>query len=309
MAGQVMVAAAQPLLLNSVVALAERYLTPQDRPAGISVALAGSFSGFVLAMVTGAILGPSHIPLLLVLGAVYAVLAAVLLLPALARTPAYPGGRSPPVTLGLATARALWADPVMRRLASFVFVGFGVFVGLVTWAQPLLAPAGVSTSRVGTLLTLMMLAGVMTSAAVPPRVARGGHQLGFLVLAGIVAIAACFLLAASPGTATATVALVLTGLFLLPGMPIMLEVAGRNGTAGAAAGAGALWLAGNAGGIVVAGLVDVVQRTPWLAFSVLGAVIALAAPAAASLRGGQLSRAGGAATELCPAVAGDSPGI
>jgi hypothetical protein len=78
---------------------------------------------------------------------------------------------------------------------------------------------------------------------------------------------------------------VLTGLLLLPGMPVMLEVAERSSVAGAAAGAGFLWLAGQAGGIVVAGLVDAVQGTPWLAFTVLAVVILLAVPTAVRLRG------------------------
>jgi len=296
MAGQVMLAAAQPFLLNAVVALSERYLATEDRPLGIAVASAGSFLGFVLAMVSGTVFGAGHIPTLLVLGAAYAVAGALALVPALAWAPPQPEGVPQRAALGWATARALWADPVMRRLSYFVFVGFGVFVALVTWAQPLLASAGVSTARVDTLLTVMMLAGVATSAFVPPLVARGHHQLGFLVIAGVVAIGACLLLAASPGTTTAAVALVLTGLFLLPGMPVMLEVAGRRGTVGAAAGASVLWLAGNVGGIVVAALVDAVQATPWLAFSVLAAVIALAAPAAARLRGVRWAGAMGGAS-------------
>lgn len=289
--GQIMVAAAQPLLLNSVVALARRYLKPADRPMGIAIGSAGTFFGFVLALVTGGALGVTRINFLLVMGAAYALLGAVAMVVALARTPRPfevegPTAAEVPERGGVwSDTRSLWSDPVMRGLAYFVFVGFGAFVALVTWAQPLLQPAGVSTATVDTLLTVMMLGGVVSSAALPPLVARWGRQLVFLVVAGVATIVACLLLAFLPGVASASVALVLTGLLLLPGMPVVLELGERLSAAGAAAGAGLLWLAGNAGGIVVAGLLSAVQGTPWLAFSVLAMVIALAVPVAMGLRG------------------------
>jgi hypothetical protein len=92
-------------------------------------------------------------------------------------------------------------------------------------------------------------------------------------------------MAAAPGLGTAAVGLVITGLLLLPGMPVMLEVAERFSGAGAAAGAGFLWLAGQAGGIVVAAVTGAVEGTPWLAFTVMALVIVLAVPAALGLRG------------------------
>jgi predicted MFS family arabinose efflux permease len=287
--GQIMVAAAQPLLLNAVVALARRYLAPPDRPTGIAIGSAGTFLGFVLAFVTSDALGARHIAALLVMGAVYAAIGALLLAVALARSTA-PSADSrladkPERTAGLAELRALWADPVMRGLAYLVFVGFGVFVALVTWVQPLLQPAGVSTSTTDTLLTVMVLGGVVTSAVVPPLVARWHYQLPILVTAGVATIVACLMMAAAPGLGTAAVGLVIAGLLLLPGMPVMLEVAERFSGAGAAAGAGFLWLAGQAGGIVVAAVTGAVEGTPWLAFTVMALVIALAVPAALRLRG------------------------
>jgi predicted MFS family arabinose efflux permease len=283
--GQLMVAAAQPLLLNSVVALARRYLRPADRPAGIAIGSAGTFLGFVLALSTGDLLGIGRLNLLLVIGAAYAAVGAIATVVALARSPIAPAHTRAEPPAAWDEIRRLWSDPVLRGLAYFVFVGFGAFVALVTWAQPLLLASGVSATTTDTLLTLMMLGGVATSAALPPLVARRGRQLRFLVVAGASAIAACLLLAFAPSTASAAVALVLTGAMLLPGMPVVLQLGERMAAAGAAAGAALLWLAGNAGGIVVAALIDLVQGRPWLAFTVLAMVIALAIPTAPSLQG------------------------
>jgi predicted MFS family arabinose efflux permease len=281
LAGQVVVASAQPLLLNAVTVLARRYLSPADRPTGIAIGSAGTFLGFVLAFVAAGALGAGRVTALLALGAAYAVVGAVVLLVALAKAPCPFGSDTSVTSTGLAELRQLWADPIMRGLLYFVFVGFGVFVSLTTWVQPLLEPAGVGAATVDTFLTLMVLAGVASSALLPPAVARKGLQLPAIVVGGVVTIASCLLLAAAPGVACAAVALCLVGFFLLPGLPVMLEVAERR----SGAGAGLLWMAGQAGGIVVAVVAGAVEGTPWLAFSALAVVLALAAPTAGRLRG------------------------
>jgi cyanate permease len=288
LAGQVVVAAAQPLLLNSVTALARRYLAPADRPVGIAIGSAGTFLGFVLAFVSGGAIGAARTNDLLLLGATYAALSGVVLVVALVWTPYAFGGERSSALAGLAELRQLWADPVMRGLVYFVFVGFGVFVSLTTWAQPLLQPAGVSTPTADTLLTAMVLAGVASSALLPPAIARRGTQLPALVVGGVATIVGCGVLAAVPGVVGGAVGLCLVGFFLLPGLPVMLEVAERRSGDGAAAAAGLIWLAGQGGGIVVAVACGALEGTPWLAFSLLAIVVVSAVPAATHLRG-QLS--------------------
>lgn len=285
LAGQVVVAAAQPLLLNSVTALARRYLAPADRPVGIAIGSAGTFLGFVLAFVSGGAIGAARANDLLELGAAYAVVGGAVLVVALVRTPCPSGGERSAPLAGLVELRQLWADPVMRGLVYFVFVGFGVFVSLTTWAQPLLQPAGVSTATADTLLTAMVLAGVASSALLPPAIARRGAQLPALVVGGVATIVGCGLLAAVPGVVSGAVGLCLVGLFLLPGLPVMLEVAERRSGDGAAAAAGLIWLAGQGGGIVVAVACGALEGTPWLAFSLLAIVVLSAVPAATHLRG------------------------
>jgi predicted MFS family arabinose efflux permease len=284
LAGQVVVAAAQPLLLNSVTALARRYLAPADRPVGIAICSAGTFLGFVLAFVTGAAIGAARVNDLLVIGAAYAAVGSAALVVALARTPFLSGSQRSSSLAGLAELRQLWADPVMRGLVYLVFVGFGVFVSLTTWAQPLLQPAGVSTGTADTLLTAMVIAGVVSSAVLPPAIARRGLQLPALVTGGVATIVGCVLLAAFPGVVGGALGLCLVGL-LLPGLPVMLEVAERRSGDGAAAAAGLIWLAGQGGGIVVAVACGALEGTPWLAFSLLAIVVVSAVPAATHLRG------------------------
>jgi len=74
-------------------------------------------------------------------------------------------------------------------------------------------------------------------------------------------------------------------------LPVVLEVAERRaGDAGATATA-MLWLAGNAGGLVVALIVQVLIKHPAAAFAVMAAAIMLALPLTTQRRLGQVAPA------------------
>jgi predicted MFS family arabinose efflux permease len=106
--GQVLIAVAQPLVLNAVIAVSAAYLAERDRARGIAISSAGVFAGFVLALVFGAAFGAGHLTALLVVQAVVALGAAGMLALAL-RTPTGASTRSAPVAL-----RTVWADPYIR---------------------------------------------------------------------------------------------------------------------------------------------------------------------------------------------------
>ncbi|MGH3472493.1 MAG: MFS transporter, partial [Nocardioidaceae bacterium] len=143
--GQVLVAIAQPLVLNAVTQVSSGYLEPSARPQGIATASMGIFAGMVVSLGLGAAMG-SHLGALLVVQMLAGVLAAGWLVLALTRPAPYPplaekvNGRS---------VAGLLRDPYLARLTGLVFLGFGIFVALTTWLQPLLHPAGVSTSEAG----------------------------------------------------------------------------------------------------------------------------------------------------------------
>src|SRR5215470_4093556 len=171
LAGQLVIAVAQPFVLNALAKLASEYLAPAKRATDIAAGSASIFGGILLALVIGSILSrPSQVGLLVVIGAAYASAAASTLLVTLRHR----GRRQGDVRLaaGPDRLRMIWSDPVIRALAGFVLAGFGVFVAMSTWLQTILKPAGVSASDAGALLAEMVLAGVAGSALIPPLVAR-----------------------------------------------------------------------------------------------------------------------------------------
>ncbi len=267
--GQVLIAVAQPLVLTALTALTLRYLDAADRSAGIAICSAAVFGGMVLALLSGSLLGSHRIPLLLGLQAGYAILAAVVLCQALRHR-----GQ-----VGVAARGGIgrvWADHSVRRLVALVCVGFGVFVALTTWLQALLDPAGVSESAAGALLLVMVLAGVVGSALIPPWVVRRGVQRRLLAGSVLATAAGCVLLAAAPGLGTGLVVVLVVGALLLTDLPVILELAADRAGPHAGAATALLWMAGNAGGLIVAAAVQVLVPHPALAFLLL-AVVALAA--------------------------------
>jgi predicted MFS family arabinose efflux permease len=283
MAGQLLVAIAQPVVQSGVSKLAGEYLPAGDRTNGIALGSAGGFAGMLVALVLGPTLGGhGHIQRLLVVEAALALLPAVALAFALRR----PGRRDEEhVAVEGSIALALWRMPTMRTLFGLAFVGFGIFVALATWLQQLLEPAGVSETQAGLLLVVMVIGGLVGCAVLPERVLESHRERRFMQLAVLSASAGCVLLGLFHGIAVNGLVLVVMGAVLLPALPVILTVAER--IAGAAAGtAGALvWMAGNLGGLVVALVVQVLVHHPLPAFLAIAAVALLGLPFAARLVG------------------------
>jgi predicted MFS family arabinose efflux permease len=271
--GQIVVAVAQPLVLNAVTKLAQSYLRPADRATGIAVSSAGIFAGMVLALALGAGLGSHRIPLLLAIQAGYGIVAAIVLCVGLLR-------RGARVTEDRAALRTVWADKSLRRLFGLVAAGFGVFVALTTWLQALLKPAGVSESAAGALLLVMVIGGVAGSAILPPQLSARGWEFRLIALSIAVAAAGCVVLAAAPGLWSAAVVVALIGLLLLTDLPVILElVADRAGPAAGTA-TGLIWLCGNAGGLLVAAAVQGLVHHPAGGFLLLAVIVLAALPLA-----------------------------
>ncbi len=281
MAGQVIVAVAQPVVLSAVSKLAGEYLPASERATGIAIGSAGSFVGMLLALILGPTVGGhGQLEQLLQIEAVMAVIPAVMLAVVLRR----PGMRSDEhAAIAGNAARRLWALPAMRTLCGLVFIGFGVFVALATWLQTLLSPDGVSETAAGLLLVGMVIAGVIGCAALAPAVVARGAERRFMFSVALVGCAGCVALGVIPLLGVRAAVLAAMGLFLLPALPVILTATER--LAGPAAGtAGAIvWMAGNLGGLVVALIVQVLVHHPLAAFMAMAAVSLLGLPLVARL--------------------------
>ncbi len=283
LAGQLICAVAQPLVLNAVTGITGRYLSPKDRPTGIAIGTASIFAGMLLAFLLTAVFSTGNsLKIMLIVTATFCVLAAALLAVAL-RTPG--PHTAPAVPQATFTAlRTAWSDPLIRRLCVLAVFPFGVFVALSTFAQPLLEPAGVTSTTASIILLLNVIAGVLGSALLPIYAARHHAESPYLLASLSLTAISCALLAFLPSTPLALITITLIGLVLLPALPIVLELVERRSTDAEGTAAGLIWLSGNLGGLLAATAVGLLVNHPRYAFLLLALLPLIALPGAHTLR-------------------------
>ncbi len=265
LAGQVVIAAGQPLVLNAITKIAARYFPAHERTAAVSVGSAALFAGILAAVLAGKpLFDAGGLRLLLLVEAVPAVLAAVWVL-ACARAPAaYPGDPSVAVSLGW-----LRGDRFVWLLGGLLFAGIGVFNAVATWLETILQHFSLGSVS-GYLVALMTVGGILGAAVLPAAAAARDRRRALLITAVLVAAAAFAVIAAWPRLAVVAVALFVAGFFLLAGLPVVLDWSERHtGPERSGAAAGFLLLAGNLGGVILVLIVQVLIGSPYLALGAL----------------------------------------
>ena len=283
MAGTLIAAVAQPLVVNSVTPIAAGYLDERDRPLGIALMSASLFAGMLAAFVLGAVLSKSdQMPALVAVQAVVAVVAAAALVLALRTAPVHRVARAP---AGVGAFRIAWNTTLVRRLCVFLFLPYGVFIAISTWTESLLNPAGVSDGQVGLILALQVVAGIAGSALLPVWVSRRRIEVSFAAVAMLVSAGACVALAVAPGFVTGLIALPALGFVALAVLPIVLELTERGSEQAEGTASGLIWLAGNLGGLVVASIIGFTVDEQALSFLLLAGFVLAALPLLRRLRG------------------------
>jgi predicted MFS family arabinose efflux permease len=287
-AGAVLASIAQPLISGAVNNIARAYLAPHHRPLGVAVGSAGAFVGMVAALTIGTAFDTeAGLPTVLVVDACCAIAAAVLVpLCLLVRPQASDEPDGAGRKEGFTTP---WRDPQARLLGAIAFFGFGVFIALTTWLQALLAPAGASGGTAGLLLLVMVIAGIVGSVTIAPLMARRGMQSLALRACGLITALAMAVLALHADAITAFVVLLPVGFVLLAALPVLLELAELVCPIAPASATALIWMAGNAGGIVISLGTQALLGHPPIAFAVLAMVASGGVPLAIRVRNRQVA--------------------
>jgi hypothetical protein len=283
LAGQLVISAGQPLVLNASTKVAARYFPAGERTAAISMASAAQFVGILAAALTsGPLVSAGGLTLLLAVHAgVTAVVAVVMA--ATARVPAAFPAQAP------AHESLSWLrrDRLMWKLAGLLFIGVGVFNAIATWLDSILAKFG-HGGLSGPLIALTTVAGIAGAAILPGIVTARDRRRGMLLAATVTTAVVFALLAAVHAPVVFGVALAVEGFMLLACLPVALEWSEVHvGPARAATATGALLLAGNLGGVVLVLVVQAVVGSPYAALLVMaatalpGILVALRLPGAA----------------------------
>lgn len=246
LAGQVIFAMAQPLVVSLISKLAMVWYPERERLGATSIGTIALLFGTGLAMAV--VPRIETIPIGQSLwGDAAAVLA--LALATFVLVPCDPeaarGGESERWFAeigGLVRDRGYWL------LLSLVFIGNGYASAVFTWLEPMLKPQGLSAEDAG-LVGLLILGGGMLGMGLVPRIPRITERLSPLLLTLLPAAAALtLLLVGAIPFAGLCVAAVLLGLCVQGPLPLIVELvtetagAERAGTA-----ASGFWMAANAG--------------------------------------------------------------
>jgi predicted MFS family arabinose efflux permease len=277
LAGQVVLSAGQPLVLNASTKIAARYFPPGERTAAISVASAAQFVGILAVALTGeSLFNSGGLRLVLVAHAVIAVAAAVAVLVTSRLPAAFPAEASGAESLGW-----LRNDRLMWRLGGLLFIGVGIFNAVATWLDTILSDLGHPNSG-GDLIAIMTVAGICGAAVLPGLAARRDRRREVLLATTVTTVIAFLTIALVHDVFFVGCALAVVGFVLLAGLPVALDWSElESGPSRAGAATGFLLLAGNLGGVVLVLVVQVLIGNPYLALVAMSVIavpgIALAA--------------------------------
>jgi MFS family permease len=269
LAGQLVIAAGQPLVLNSITKVAARYFAPEERATAISIGTAALFVGILAAvLMAGPLFDAGGLPLLLGVQAVPAVLATALVVIALRTPPVFPD--DPAVSLSL---RWLTGDRFMWVLAALVFIGMGTYNAVATWLQPILAHFGEGAAA-GNLIAVMTFAGIIGAAVLPTSIAARDRRREMLLAALVVSAISFVAIALNHNVLWLGAWLFAQGFLLLASLPVVLDWSDVHaGPERQGAAVGFLMMSGNLGGLL---LVLVVQALIGNAYLALGALAVVA---------------------------------
>lgn len=285
LAGQVVIAVGQPLVLNAITKVAAHYFPHSERTVAISAGSVSLYAGILLAAVSARpLFDAGGLGLLLGVQGALAAAAAAWMLLALRTPPAYPADPSVAVSLGwLRRDRFIWV------LGGLLFVGMGIFNALATWLDAILSHFGHGSAS-GQVFAILTVAGILGAAVLPQTAARRDRRRTMLQVTVAVTAIVFGVIALWHDVVVIGVALAIEGLVLLAALPIALDWSElHTGPERAGSAVGFLLLAGNLGGVVLLLVVQGVIGNPYASLGVLAAaaLAGLALSARLPARAGQ----------------------
>jgi cyanate permease len=293
----------QPFLINAVADVVNRHFPPDDAATATGVGTMAIFLGITV----GLIATPPLVDAVGVRGCqlVYASFAALTLLVFFAAAPRrVPDRLVAPEELSVRTALSrVLRSSTQWKLSAVLFLGFGLYLGVTTWLEEMLKPKGIDASGAGLVAGVITIAGMVGSAALGAVSDRVRRRKPFVVLAGLVAAPALWLIGHLDSLGALIAVAAVMGYFLLAALPISIAMVGEDRSLGPQVGStavGVILLSGNLGGAVIVGLMGVLKSAQGdfagaVALVVVLAVVAVSVALTLPETGGALARPVGVA--------------
>lgn len=250
LAGQIGIAVAQPFVVNGISKLVADWFDETQGAIATGLGTMGMFLGMALGMATTPALEEA-----IGLRGTLAVFAAIAAAAALAfvwvaRVNDAPGAVAAPV-------EERGYGPLLRnrRLLLFfgiAFLGLGVFNGLTTWLEEILAPQGIDATTAGLVGGVLIVGGIVGAVVIPLLSDKLRRRKPFLLLSATAAALCVWPLCTGSSVPGAIAVAGALGFFFMPAFALLLDMSAQ--VAGAARAGGAtslLMMCGNGGGVLV----------------------------------------------------------
>jgi len=185
MATTIGMAAAQPFFLNSWTKMSGAWFPAKERATAVGLVtlanLVGTAIGQVLTPVLVKTMSLAQVQLYY---GIAASVAALLFILVARDKPELPPDES------ASAERALMIDGLKHALSLrefrnyliIAFIGLGIFNGITTWIEGIVAPRGFNSEQAGVIVAIMLVAGVIGSVAIPAISDKKGKRIPFLVI-------------------------------------------------------------------------------------------------------------------------------
>jgi predicted MFS family arabinose efflux permease len=250
LAGQIGIAIAQPYVVNGVSKIVADWFEEEHGALATGLATMGMFVGMAVGMAaTPALVSAGGLRFAMVVFAVVTAASTAFFL-AVVHPSARGGGDE--VSAKGSGFGLLVRDRQILLLLVLSFLGLGVFNGLTTWLEPIVAPRGIDSEHAGLAGGAILLGGIVGAVVIPALSDRFRRRKAFLVVCVTGALATIYPLCESGGYGTLLTFGALHGFFFLPALALLLDVCAQiAGASSAGAATSLVMLAGNGGGVVV----------------------------------------------------------
>lgn len=245
-AGQLVIALAQPLVMALIARLARVWFAPEKQLQATSVGTLALFVGLALAFMllpttaTMSIAATQRIDVLVLLAFT---LLSFTMLPADPPTIVIDAG----LQVAPKAARTLIRHP-LPILFALIFLGNGYFNAIFTWLEPMLGANGIDAGSAGLVALAMLAGGVAGMAVVPIWPALRQRLSRTLIVATLIGIPLTLLLNHLHAVPMLGLVGVGLGALMLAPLPLLVDtVAETAGATHAGIAVATFWLAGNAG--------------------------------------------------------------
>lgn len=222
----VMIAIAQPFILNSVTAMSVRWFPLKERATAAGIAVLFQFIGIVAAMALTPPLTIAYgIPQMLKIFGIATMVGAVLFFLLVKERPPTPPviGDEEPRTLVFDGLKHIFKQRDMILLIIVFFIGLGIFNAVTTWVEQMIAPRGFDITQAGNLGAVMMAAAIVGAIVIPIFSDRRRKRRIYIILclAGLIPGLVGLTFAKSYGLLLASGAVF--GFFLTGGAPVIYQ--------------------------------------------------------------------------------------